>query len=111
MLEDPVDENYRSCPSHCCKNHGCKYALKGCPVKNGTVEQEYPCEMCTWDLEDADRPYREGEIGTRVVVGFRREDKTMADLPSDQAVEDAIRAVLDGMEVAPGWRITFVGAK
>ena len=38
--------------SHCCKWHGCKYGDPDCPVKNGTIEQEYLCEDCYDVLED-----------------------------------------------------------
>ena len=41
----PLDP-HRSCASHCCKRHGCKYGEPGCPVVAGTVEQMYPCEAC-----------------------------------------------------------------
>lgn len=33
--------------AHCCKWHGCKYGDPDCPVVNGEVEQEYPCEYCS----------------------------------------------------------------
>ena len=33
--------------AHCCKWHGCKYGDLDCPVVNGEVEQEYPCEYCS----------------------------------------------------------------
>lgn len=32
--------------THCCKTHGCKYGDENCPVFNGTVVQDYPCESC-----------------------------------------------------------------
>ena len=32
--------------THCCKRHGCKYGDKDCPVANGRLEQQYPCESC-----------------------------------------------------------------
>ena len=38
--------------AHCCKWHGCKYGDPDCPVANGEVEQEYPCEGCDRDLRD-----------------------------------------------------------
>lgn len=48
------DENlFRSCPSHCCIDHGCKYGYAECPVKTGRVEQEYPCEFCEDDAKEA----------------------------------------------------------
>lgn len=31
---------------HCCKEHGCKYGDKLCPVVDGTQKQSYPCEDC-----------------------------------------------------------------
>ena len=40
--------------AHCCKWHGCKYGDKDCPVVNGKVEQEYPCEYCSDELEEED---------------------------------------------------------
>lgn len=38
--------NYRSCSSHCCVLHGCKYGYKGCPVVNRQIIQKYHCEEC-----------------------------------------------------------------
>ena len=38
--------------AHCCKWHGCKYGDPDCPVANGEVVQEYPCEDCRWYLEE-----------------------------------------------------------
>jgi hypothetical protein len=32
--------------THCCLIHGCKYGDEDCPVANGIIEQEYPCEEC-----------------------------------------------------------------
>ncbi len=40
--------------SHCCKWHGCKYGDDDCPVVLGQVEQEYPCEYCSDELEEED---------------------------------------------------------
>lgn len=40
------DEDYRSCETHCCAMHGCKYGLEGCPVVCGRETQMYPCEQC-----------------------------------------------------------------
>lgn len=36
---------HKSCPSHCCTLHGCKYGYDDCPVVLGTVEQENYCEF------------------------------------------------------------------
>ena len=44
--------------AHCCKWHGCKYGDKDCPVALGKLEQEYPCEWCSDELEE-ERSYRE----------------------------------------------------
>jgi hypothetical protein len=44
MSED--NNNYICCPSHCCDQHGCKYGMDGCPVANGTCQQEGPCQTC-----------------------------------------------------------------
>lgn len=38
--------------AHCCRWHGCKYGDSDCPVANGEVEQEYPCEYCSTVLEE-----------------------------------------------------------
>ena len=103
------EENYISGPSHCCKLHGCKYGLKGCPVSNGSVVQEYPCELCTWDLEDAGRVYQTNELGTRVAIGYQRRDQELTAMPTDEQVLDALAKALGDLEIAPGWHITFVG--
>lgn len=41
---------HKSCPSHCCKEHGCKYGYDDCPVVLGTAPQEYRQECC--DMHD-----------------------------------------------------------
>ncbi len=52
------DSNYRSCPTHCCPIHGCKYGHSGCPVVSGEFVPEpnerWPnngCELCEADRE------------------------------------------------------------
>lgn len=40
---------------HCCKQHGCKYGEEDCSVSNGILEQSYKCEMCDYDLEEAQK--------------------------------------------------------
>ena len=35
--------------THCCKLHGCKYGDENCPVADGTIMQDYPCERCGMD--------------------------------------------------------------
>lgn len=32
--------------THCCTQHGCKYGNVECPVVQGLVKQEFPCESC-----------------------------------------------------------------
>jgi hypothetical protein len=54
---EPSEEsvsNYASCPSHCCKVHGCKYGFDGCPVVSGRVERERGQCQNGWD--QGDRP-------------------------------------------------------
>lgn len=50
------EPSYRSCPSHCCPQHGCKYGHDGCPVATGQVPPEFPanngCERCEWEAEE-----------------------------------------------------------
>ncbi len=41
--------NHKSCESHCCINHGCKYGYEDCPVCLGVVKQMYLCEYCSYD--------------------------------------------------------------
>ena len=31
---------------HCCKDHGCKYSDRFCPVESGMFEQDGSCESC-----------------------------------------------------------------
>jgi hypothetical protein len=49
QVEEPVSK-YRSCSTHCCPVHGCKYGHRGCPVYLGRVKPEHPnnngCEDC-----------------------------------------------------------------
>lgn len=104
--------NYISCPSHCCAAHGCKYRLKGCPVVTGLVVQDYPCEQCTYMLDDAARYTgvgysRPGEIGFEVTLGLRREDESMADLPTAEQVNAAVAEAIVGLNLN-GWTLTRV---
>ncbi len=32
--------------THCCDKHGCKYGDKDCPVVDGHIKQDHPCETC-----------------------------------------------------------------
>lgn len=32
--------------THCCIMHGCKYGDENCPVTDGEIRQEFPCEEC-----------------------------------------------------------------
>lgn len=45
------DNGHKSCQTHCCERHGCKYGYDDCPVVMKQLEQEYPCEYCP-SLED-----------------------------------------------------------
>ena len=51
--------------SHCCKQHGCKYGDgDGCPVENGRLEQEDPCEQCSdegLDLKPKEHTLQKGD--------------------------------------------------
>lgn len=41
-----MPEKHKSCESHCCARHGCKYGHEDCPVVMMRLEQLYPCEYC-----------------------------------------------------------------
>ena len=51
MPQDNEEDLYVCCPSHCCKEHGCKYSLDGCPVATGKIEAVYSCEQCGLEME------------------------------------------------------------
>lgn len=115
--ERPTKDFYISCQSHCCKKDGCKYNFKGCPVKTGQVVQDYPCEQCTWPIEDAlrwadrNRFAQPGEIGHSVVFGLKRDNTDgrgqMADMPTDAQVNRAVTDALAGLTIN-GWSLTRV---
>lgn len=45
----PTEEEYKQFGvhiAHCCLQHFCKYGDEDCPVSNGILKQEYPCESC-----------------------------------------------------------------
>ena len=42
---------YNPHTSHCCRAHGCAYGDEDCPVETGAELQEYPCESCTYEVE------------------------------------------------------------
>lgn len=47
------NSTFRSCPTHCCPEHGCKYGYDGCPVDSGEIQPVYSnnngCEDCEYD--------------------------------------------------------------
>lgn len=98
---------HRSCATHCCKNHGCKYGHEDCPVSNGEVAQEYLCEYCTWPLEEREI-FELNVVATDLAIAYSRTDRTIADLPSEEQVTEAVRKALVGLEIAPGWTIEKV---
>lgn len=64
-----MSNSHRSCPSHCCKDHGCKYGYDDCPVVLGTVVQEFPCEDCRYDEIDLRESYG------RVIADLEKQGK------------------------------------
>lgn len=114
--ETPDKHFYRSCKSHCCRSHGCKYAYEGCPVETGQVTQDHPCEQCTYTIDDAARYdgsgySRPGEVGYQVTIGLKHASPTetmnMADLPTDAQVHAAISKALTDLNVN-GWTLTRI---
>jgi hypothetical protein len=95
-----MTENYRSCSTHCCPIHGCKYGLDGCPVKSREVAPEYPpnngCEPCEMDAEDLKRIMTDGiakDIAKLLTPEVK--DKIVAESTTFQALieeRDTLRA-------------------
>ena len=52
-------EKYGVHRTHCCVIHGCKYGDYECPVSNGTIKQDYPCEDCS--AGDKDKLFGKGD--------------------------------------------------
>jgi len=60
--------------SHCCLRHGCKYGDENCPVENGRVVQEYPCEQCSYEKEEEDeKDKRITELETQIAKNALRD--------------------------------------
>lgn len=63
---------HRSCPSHCCPIHGCKYGYATCPVARGQVPPEYGgnngCERCEADADEVRRVEAKGYVKLSDVV-------------------------------------------
>lgn len=69
--------------SHCCKDHGCKYADPQCTVTTGRAAQEHPCEQCD------DEPNPESlviNVWEASITGFDSEHR---------ALRKAIRRAMD----------------
>jgi hypothetical protein len=60
--------NHRSCSSHCCVLHGCKYGHNDCPVVTKSVAQEYPCENCGHEGIDSlkELNFRQEAVGMEI---------------------------------------------
>jgi hypothetical protein len=50
-----MNEIRRSCETHCCARHGCKYGHEDCPVVGGEIRQAYPCEQCGTPADELQR--------------------------------------------------------
>lgn len=50
--------NRKSCQSHCCARHGCRYGHLDCPVVMKRLEQDDYCEFCM-DLDEINRKQKE----------------------------------------------------
>lgn len=51
--------------THCCAQHGCKYSYESdCPVENGVITQQYPCEWCV-SVADAEKALEEAKQAIR----------------------------------------------
>lgn len=90
---------HKSCETHCCINHGCKYGHEDCPVENGTIAQAYLCEYC--DEDDIAHP-KGIVINTNIIL--RRDDGTIANIPDEDAVKEEILRILTGKNFN-GWSV------
>lgn len=55
--------------AHCCDEHGCKYGdSPNCPVEQGTVKQDGPCETCEAMFGDGGYEFSEGVLVWRPSV-------------------------------------------
>jgi hypothetical protein len=98
----PAEQTHRSCPSHCCPIHGCKYGHDDCPVVNGVVKPTYPnnngCEYC--EREPAEQATQSAPEGWQLVpVNY----DPSGDDPDAERVSDAWLAALDAFnsEIPP----------
>lgn len=71
--------------SHCCHEHGCKYAPHeedeaSCPVMTGALRQEFPCEYCEQDEKEKD------ETANAIVAWLERQHEEVK-----RSAERAIR--------------------
>lgn len=57
---------HRSCPTHCCQIHGCKYGFDDCPVETGKIiGYTGKCENC--GLEHEYGHYRSTDVLTEIL--------------------------------------------
>lgn len=89
--------------AHCCITHGCKYGDSWCPVANGRLKQEFPCEDCQWEEDESshwtapkDKEIAELKEKTKLLEDSRDMWKGMA---SDMAMvvdeNDALKATIE----------------
>jgi len=81
--------------THCCNIHGCKYGSEDCPVVDGVVEQDYPCEECS--LESGE----EWVAPAGVVKGPIKIDQERVIIDYNPDIKDVIisRAIPVGMSL------------
>ena len=67
VLYQGMPNNHRSCQSHCCIHHGCKYGYEDCPVVTQQVFQDFPCEDCPPAIEWTSEA---NSVETGTIAGF-----------------------------------------
>lgn len=97
--------------THCCKRHGCKYGDANCPIENGTVVQDYPCESCGNDTDKLE-DYIETFASIYNKLGIKKEDVDGKELVSDTILKhveqlcterDDLRNYADSLFIALQW--------
>ena len=92
---------HKSCQSHCCEKHGCKYGHEDCPVVLGEVEQDHPCEACHDEptvvyVVYATRGDYDASFSERNVKAFGSKERAEKFTARAQALLDALKPGEEG---------------
>jgi len=76
----------RTHQTHCCKDHGCKYGDKECPIVLGELEADFICEECNEESNQPSINFERGGSVVTMIIGYTDGQEDEYDVELETAV-------------------------